>query len=96
MFRHCWRVRAFERRKALLGTLLWAAMILLEGLGASGSALADNHKQGDKTGEVDTEHMFGFTEGSDIGEKGETEVEAEFDRPFRQAQRLLQQRCDSP
>jgi hypothetical protein len=29
------------------------------------------------TGEVDTEHMFGFTEGSDIGEKGETELMSE-------------------
>ena len=29
------------------------------------------------TGAVDTEHMFGFTEGSDIGEKGETELMSE-------------------
>ena len=77
MFRHCWPVRACERRKALLGTFLWAAMILLAGLGAPGSALADSHKQGGKTGEVDTEHMFGFTEGSDIGGRGEIEVEAD-------------------
>ncbi len=77
MFRHCWPVRASERRKALLGTLLWAAIILLAGLGTAGSASADSYKQGDKTGEVDTEHMFGFTEGSDIGGKGETEVETD-------------------
>src|SRR5258708_33660866 len=34
-------------------------------------------KRADKTGEVDTEHMFGFTEGSDIGEAGEKELEAD-------------------
>ena len=30
-----------------------------------------------KSEEVDTEHMFGFTEGSEIGEKGETELMSE-------------------
>lgn len=30
-----------------------------------------------KADEVDTEHIFGFTEGSDIGEKGEKELEVE-------------------
>src|SRR5262249_29569798 len=34
-------------------------------------------KRADKTGDVDTEHMFGFTEGSDIGEAGEKELEAD-------------------
>jgi hypothetical protein len=38
--------RASERRKALLGTLLWAAIILLAGLGTAGSASADSYKQG--------------------------------------------------
>jgi hypothetical protein len=28
-------------------------------------------------GEIDTEHVFGFTEGSDVGEKGEKELESE-------------------
>jgi hypothetical protein len=49
----------------------------LAGLAAPGSASADNHKHADKAGEVDTEHMFGFTEGSDIGEAGEKELEVD-------------------
>ena len=47
----------------------------LAALAAPGSASAENRKHGDKAGEVDTEHMFGFTEGSDIGEAGEKELE---------------------
>src|SRR5215510_13084321 len=38
---------------------------------------ADSRKHADKTGEVDTEHMFGFTEGSDVGEAGEKELEVD-------------------
>src|SRR5262244_1530119 len=34
-------------------------------------------KRADKTGDVDTEHMFVFTEGSDIGEAGEKELESD-------------------
>jgi hypothetical protein len=49
----------------------------LAGLAAPGSASADNHKHADKAAEVDTEHMFGFTEGSDIGEAGEKELEVD-------------------
>src|SRR5262249_60182643 len=55
--------------------LLWAVLILLAGLGAASSAPADTRKHGD--GEVDTEHMFGFTEGSDTGEAGEKELETD-------------------
>jgi hypothetical protein len=61
----------------LLGTLLWAVLILLAGLGAAGSAHGAAGKRADKIGEVDTEHMFGFTEGSDIGEAGEKELETD-------------------
>jgi hypothetical protein len=45
--------------------------------GLAGSASADSRKHADKAGEVDTEHMFGFTEGSDIGEAGEKELETD-------------------
>src|SRR5215468_11586630 len=77
MFLHCWPVYASERRKAALGVLLWAVLILLAGLGSAGSAPADSRKHADKTGEIDTEHMFGFTEGSDTGEAGEKELETD-------------------
>jgi hypothetical protein len=40
-------------------------------------ATADSKKPGDPIGDVDSEHLFGFTEGSDIGERGETELEAD-------------------
>src|SRR5262249_48780316 len=73
MFPRCWPVCASERRKASLGALLWAVLILLAGLGAASSAPADTRKHGN--GEIDTEHMFGFTEGSDTGEAGEKEPE---------------------
>src|SRR5262249_49048586 len=33
--------------------------------------------EAERSGEVDTEHMFGFTEGSDIGDKGEKELETD-------------------
>jgi hypothetical protein len=75
IFLHCWPVCGSGFRK--FGTPLWAALILLAGLGAAGSAPADHRKHADKTDEVDTEHMFGFPEGSDIGEKGETEFETD-------------------
>jgi hypothetical protein len=49
----------------------------LAALAATGAASADNRKHADKAGEVDTEHMFGFTEGSDIGDAGEKELEVD-------------------
>src|SRR5262249_22565703 len=77
MFLHCWPVCTSAFRKASLGTVLWAAAILLLGLGAAGAAPADHRKHAERSGEVDTEHMFGFTEGSDIGDKGEKELETD-------------------
>ncbi len=43
------------------------------------TAAGANNRHNNKVGcsEIDTEHMFGFTEGSDIGEAGERELEAE-------------------
>ena len=78
MFLHGWSARAFPLRKVPLGALSRAVLlIVLAVLAAVSSAHGDPGKRADKTGEVDTEHMFGFTEGSDIGEKGEKEVETD-------------------
>lgn len=65
------RVRA---RKAL--ALVWLAAPFFVPLTAMNPA-AQAEPAGKKADEVDTEHMFGFTEGSEIGEKGETELLSE-------------------
>jgi hypothetical protein len=75
MFLYRRPIYASRLRKALLGLLLGLASMWLAGL--AGSASADSRKHADKAGEVDTEHMFGFTEGSDIGEAGEKELETD-------------------
>jgi len=78
MFSHCWSVRALPLRKAPRGALSRAILlIVLAVLVAAGPAHGAAGKRADKTGEVDTEHMFGFTEGSDIGDAGEKELEAD-------------------
>jgi hypothetical protein len=77
MFLYRRPIYASGLRKASLRLLLGLASMWLAGLAAPGSASADNHKHTDKAGEVDTEHMFGFTEGSDIGEAGEKELETD-------------------
>src|SRR5262245_23491126 len=71
-------VRALPLRKAPLGARSRAMLlIVLAVLGAAGSAHGSPGKRADKTGDVDTEHMFGFTEGSDIGAAGEKELETD-------------------
>ena len=70
-------IYALGFRKASLRLLLALASIWLAGLAATGSVSAENRKHADKAGEVDTEHMFGFTEGSDIGVAGEKELETD-------------------
>jgi hypothetical protein len=78
MFLHGWSVRALPLRKAPLGALSRAMLlIVLAVLGAAGSAHGSPGKRADKTGDVDTEHMFGFTEGSDVGAAGEKELETD-------------------
>jgi len=77
MFLYRRPIYASRLRKASLGLLLGLASMWLAGVATPGSASADSHKHADKAGEVDTEHMFGFTEGSDIGEAGEKELEAD-------------------
>jgi len=78
MFLHCWSVRALPLRKAPRGALSRAIpLIVLSLLVAAAPAHGAAGKRADKTGDVDTEHMFGFTEGSDIGEAGEKELESD-------------------
>jgi hypothetical protein len=78
MFLHCWSVRALPLRKAPRSALSRAILLtVLAVLVATGPAHGAAGKRADNTGEVDTEHMFGFTEGSDIGEAGEKELEAD-------------------
>lgn len=77
MFLHCWSVCALPLRKAPLGALSRAIPLIVLLLVAAGTAHGAAGKRADKTGEVDTEHMFGFTEGSDIGEAGEKELESD-------------------
>ena len=78
MFLHGWSVRALPLRKAPRGALSRAIpLIVLSLLVAAGPAHGAAGKRADKTGDVDTEHMFGFTEGSDIGEAGEKELETD-------------------
>ena len=78
MFSHCWSARALPLRKAPRGALLRTMLlIVLSLLAATSSAHGAAGKRADNTEEVDTEHMFGFTEGSDIGEAGEKELEAD-------------------
>ena len=50
---------------------------------------ADGGKSDVNDAAVDNEHLFGFTEGTDIGAAGEKEMEVEFDRSFGQGHRLL-------
>jgi hypothetical protein len=52
-----------------------AAICMAAGLLWLGAARADEVKQGDKNA-IDSEHIFGFTEGADIGAKGEIELES--------------------
>jgi hypothetical protein len=77
MFLYRRPIYASRLRNASLGLLLGLASMWLAGVATPGSASADSHKHADKAGEVDTEHMFGFTEGSDIGEAGEKELEVD-------------------
>jgi len=77
MFLHRRPIYASALRTASLRLLLGLASMWLAALAAPGWASADDRKHADKAGEVDTEHMFGFTEGSDIGEAGEKELETD-------------------
>jgi hypothetical protein len=81
MFSRCW---SLPLRKASLRTpSCTMVLVLLAVLAAANAAHAAPAKRADKTAEVDTEHMFGFTKGSDIGEAGEKELEADSTGRFR-------------
>ncbi|EHP90742.1 hypothetical protein [Methylorubrum extorquens] len=64
----------------LLASALAAAPVLAEepkgdkAKASSNSGSAGKDQKSDQQKDVDTEHLFGFTEGSDAGEKGEQEV----------------------
>lgn len=68
----------FASRPAISG--LMAAVLML---GVGQFAAAQEHDGSGKTeadqkkDEVDSEHIFGFSEGSDVGDRGEKELEAE-------------------
>jgi Family of unknown function (DUF6662) len=52
-------------------------LVLLTLFGATGPALGESSKNAGKAEEVDTEHMFGFITGTDIGQVGDKELESE-------------------
>lgn len=60
------------------------ALVLLAnaGLGELGEARAEERSRSEALWSVDSEHMFGFTVGSDIGSAGEIEIEGEQDSGF--------------
>jgi len=64
-------------KKAPLGTLCVMVLVLLAVFGEGSPAFGAAGNRADKNGDVDTEHMFGFTEGTDIGAKGERELETD-------------------
>lgn len=66
-----WRPR---RQSIVLRAI--AALVLI-GSAWARPATADSKKPGEASSEVDSEHLFGFTEGSDIGDRGEKELEAD-------------------
>jgi hypothetical protein len=63
--------------RAKLGRRRLAAITLIFVAALCTSSAARCEVRPPPTGAVDTEHMFGFTEGSDIGEKGESELLSE-------------------
>jgi hypothetical protein len=60
---------------AALALLLWPAT--LAATPERGSAAASKPQSASDKDEIDSEHIFGIIEGSDIGDKGETEAEVE-------------------
>lgn len=66
----------------------WHALvcvILTAMFGSIASAQAEPRRAAHGVGEVDTEHIFGFTEGSDIGAVGEKELETDSTGRFGRA-----------
>ncbi len=79
MLLHRWPVRALPLGKARPSrALVWATGLMVAATLAGVEATpADPGKSKSGPGAVDTEDVFGFTEGSDIGEAGDLELEAD-------------------
>jgi hypothetical protein len=84
MFFYRWSASASRLCKAVPGPA-FASAILAATIGASVPAQAEPRRAAHGAGEMDTEHMFGFTEGSDIGALGEKELETDSTGRFGRA-----------
>jgi hypothetical protein len=85
-FRQGQRIMSFHRwseHASPWHALVW--VILTAMFGSIASAQAEPRRAAHGAGEVDTEHMFGFTEGSDIGGVGEKELETDSTSRFGRA-----------
>ncbi|ACL55175.1 conserved hypothetical protein [Methylobacterium nodulans ORS 2060] len=60
----------YSRTRAVAGGFLMSCLL-------AGPVAAIAHEAGQAEAEIDSEHLFGFTEGSDIGVPGERELEQE-------------------
>src|SRR5262249_29164773 len=67
--------RALSRRGSIMPHVLACIVIFVSAWPRW--AAADGKKTTAGTPDVDSEHLFGFTEGSDIGERGEKEFETD-------------------
>jgi hypothetical protein len=78
MSQPCWSGAAGYRRSLdRAGRALTVAALVAALLTVTTPCRADGAKGSAKNVEVDTEDAFGFVEGSDIGDKGETELESD-------------------
>ena len=75
--RQTWR--AVAQRQALPIVQIASAVVIAAALALAGctAAGAGEHRAKSASDQIDTEHLFGFTQGSDIGQAGETELEAD-------------------
>lgn len=64
-----------QERPRVTAAVIGVVLVIL--LGTTGPAFGESPKNGEKADEVDTEHMFGFITGSDIGQVGDKELESE-------------------
>jgi hypothetical protein len=67
----------FSQRYSLCAAAVASGLFLVAVVISTSTALGQSKNPAGNGGEVDTEHLFGFTQGSDIGEAGEREVEAD-------------------
>lgn len=67
----------FCQRYSLCAAAVASGLFLVAVVISTSTALGQSKKPAGNGGEVDTEHLFGFTQGSDIGEAGERELEAD-------------------